>query len=308
MRHPLVLLIVTCLLGVLTAPATAQAATDAGQSPAAPVKPIAKCDSPIYCPGPLLDRIQRAKLYPDSKTFVDKPTLKPLSTVLSSFAALPPTASNTTLLAFINENFGPVGTELESITPSDWKPTPAFLSHIKDKTLKEYAETVHGYWKDLTRVMKNETTACEGDTYFVFEGLALSEMYETMHGMIDNFIDLVNEFGFVPNGARIYYLNRSQPPLLTQMVSTYLTATNDTSSLRRWTPALDAEYAFWINNRTVDVTHPDTKKCHKLARYAVLNSHPRPESYAEDVETVEGGGFKGAQAEELYADIASAAE
>lgn len=30
------------------------------------------CDSPIYCPGPLLETVQLAQLYPDSKTFVDK--------------------------------------------------------------------------------------------------------------------------------------------------------------------------------------------------------------------------------------------
>lgn len=29
------------------------------------------CDSPIYCEGPLLHTVQLAKLYPDSKTFVD---------------------------------------------------------------------------------------------------------------------------------------------------------------------------------------------------------------------------------------------
>lgn len=30
------------------------------------------CDSGIYCYGPLLDTIQMAHIYPDSKTFVDK--------------------------------------------------------------------------------------------------------------------------------------------------------------------------------------------------------------------------------------------
>lgn len=35
-------------------------------------KTFPRCDSPIYCEGPLLKTVQLAKLYPDSKTFVDK--------------------------------------------------------------------------------------------------------------------------------------------------------------------------------------------------------------------------------------------
>jgi len=34
----------------------------------------------------------------------------------------------------------------------------------------------------------------------------------------------VANFGFVPNGGRIYYLNRSQPPLLSEMVLALLEA------------------------------------------------------------------------------------
>ncbi len=33
----------------------------------------------------------------------------------------------------------------------------------------------------------------------------------------------------MPNGGRIYYLNRSQPPMLTQMVDLYFASTNVSS-------------------------------------------------------------------------------
>lgn len=46
-------------------------------------------------------------------------------------------------------------------------------------------------------------------------------MHDTVRGMIENFLSMVDRFGFVPNGGRIYYLSRSQPPLLIPMVSTY---------------------------------------------------------------------------------------
>lgn len=38
--------------------------------------------------------------------------------------------------------------------------------------------------------------------------------------------------GFVPNGGRVYYLIRSQPPLLTQMVYEYFLATGDLDFVR----------------------------------------------------------------------------
>lgn len=56
------------------------------------------------------------------------------------------------------------------------------------------------------------------DSYWVIEGLLLCDMYQTARGMIDNFLYMVKKYGFIPNGGRIYYLMRSQPPLLHLMV------------------------------------------------------------------------------------------
>ncbi|KAJ3039172.1 hypothetical protein HK097_002919 [Rhizophlyctis rosea] len=111
----------------------------------------------------------------------------------------------------------------------------------------------------------------------------------------------------MPNGARIYYLNRSQPPMLTQMVDTYISVTNDVSRLTSWLQTLDNEYRFWKANRTVSFTTPGGKSVY-LLRYDVLNSRPRPEAYLPDVNAVEGGNFRSQQAADLYAAIASAAE
>ncbi|KAG8141698.1 hypothetical protein E2320_007255, partial [Naja naja] len=35
-------------------------------------------------------------------------------------------------------------------------------------------------------------------------------------------------FGHIPNGGRVYYERRSQPPLLSLMMESYLSHTNDT--------------------------------------------------------------------------------
>lgn len=139
--------------------------------------------------------------------------------------------------------------------------------------------------------------------------------------MIENFLDFVEKYGFVPNGARIYYLNRSQPPLLTLMVKTYVEYTNDTSLLDRALPLLEKELRFWATNNTVEITSPWSGNKYNLSRYAVLNNQPRPESFREDYITatnttyfsLNGSQYPVAALNDstkaaLYAELASGAE
>jgi alpha,alpha-trehalase len=56
------------------------------------------------------------------------------------------------------------------------------------------------------------------DTYWVIRGLLVSGMHRTATGMVHNLLHQLKTFGLVPNGNRAYYLNRSQPPLLSEMV------------------------------------------------------------------------------------------
>ena len=62
---------------------------------------------------------------------------------------------------------------------------------------------------------------------------------------------LLCRYGFVPNGGRVYYTMRSQPPLLPWMVYEYYQVTRDTSFLRDVLPSLDDEYKFWMENRSI---------------------------------------------------------
>lgn len=64
-----------------------------------------------------------------------------------------------------------------------------------------------------------------------------------------------------------------------QMLDAYVAATNDTSILDRALPLAEKELAWWNTNRTSPVTSPYTNKTYSLARYAVNNTAPRPESY-----------------------------
>ncbi|CAN0367758.1 unnamed protein product, partial [Discosporangium mesarthrocarpum] len=63
---------------------------------------------------------------------------------------------------------------------------------------------------------------------------------------------------FVPNGGRLYYTHRSQPPLLSDMVCDIYMASGDVAFLARALPTLELEYAFWMDpkrGRAVHIPH-----------------------------------------------------
>ncbi|CCG81098.1 Putative uncharacterized protein [Taphrina deformans PYCC 5710] len=299
---------------------------------------IAPCDSPIFCQGALLQDIQLAAPYDDSKTFVDLPTIRPVQDVLNAYQNLSrPITNNTQLQSFLSENFGAVGLETGAVN-STLSTDPTFLSHVNSSIVADFVRQIVDIWPDLTRQVVN-TTLCAGcdssfippsrpfvvaggrfrevyywDSFFILEGLLRTKGNYTQiaKNTIENFLDFIDQFGFVPNGGRKYYLNRSQPPLLANMIQIYIQNTNDTSILPRAVPALLKEQAFYeasavrLNASTV------------LYRY---NNQPRPESYLEDYETannrsyISGNGttFAASALDNrtqalLYQNLASAAE
>ncbi|KAL2155183.1 hypothetical protein VTH82DRAFT_3859 [Thermothelomyces myriococcoides] len=268
----------------------------------------APCDSPIYCHGELLKGVELAHPFVDSKTFVDMPTRKPVDEVLAAFSKLQqPLSNNSELNNFLVEYFSPAGHELEEVPVSELQTEPKFLEKLEDRNIKEFVAKVIDIWPDLTRryagpsncsecansfIPVNRTFVVAGgrfrepyywDSYWIIEGLLRTggSFIQISKNIIENFLDFVETIGFIPNGARIYYLNRSQPPLLTRMVKSYVDYTNDTSILERALPLLIKEHDFFTNNRSVSVTAPNGKT-YTLQRYHVENNQPRPESYRED--------------------------
>ncbi|KAJ2981265.1 hypothetical protein NUW58_g6730 [Xylaria curta] len=305
------------------------------------------CNSPVYCNGELLKQVELARPFTDSKTFVDLPTKLPLDQVLAAFEKLTkPLTNNTELNEFLSTYFGEAGSELEAVPADQLETDPVFLGNINDSVIKQFVEKIIDIWPDLTRKYVG-ADACDGcvnsyipinrtfviaggrfrepyywDSFWILEGLLRTRgsFTEISRHMIENFLDFVEQFGFVPNGARIYYLNRSQPPLLTQMVKTYVDYTNDTSILGRALPLLIKEHSFWITNRTVEVKANGST--YSLAHYAVLNTEPRPESYREDWVTANNNSYYAksgiiypethalneSEKAALYANLASGAE
>lgn len=307
------------------------------------VSAVSTCDSPIYCPGDILKTVQLAAIFNDSKTFVDKPTKKPLNQVLAAYQALISNSSsssngsapsNTSIAQFVSDNFGMEGQELQQANLTDFKQSPSFLKNISDAQVRDFSAAVHSFWPQLARTV-NTSFLCQGcvssflpvnntfivpggrfrepyywDTFFIIEGALVSELYDTVKSIIQNFLDLVNQYGFVPNGARIYYLNRSQPPFLTQMVRVYYERTKDVTFLKKALPTLDKEYQFWMQNTSIKVVSPYSNKTRHVNIYNVVNSAPRPESYLEDYKTVENDTVPTNRTyrDNLYADLATGAE
>lgn len=87
------------------------------------------------------------------------------------------------------------------------------------------------------------------DTYFTNVGLMHSGRAAQAKYNIDNMCYLIEKYGYMPNGNRTFYLSRSQPPFLSQMVRELYSKLPDAAWLTKCYHALEKEYAFWQSDR-----------------------------------------------------------
>ncbi|CAM9566394.1 unnamed protein product [Scytosiphon promiscuus] len=325
----------------------------------------------VYCHGPLLEAIQSARLFPDSKTFVDMPMKQDPNIILAAFDGLSvlDRKDPVKLARFVSEYFDEAGSDIVPVTPRDFCPNPSFLEGIEHVKRREWARSIHGLWALLVRenvadvdvhpqrhslLQRRHPVIVPGgrfresyywDTFWTIRGLVVSGMVDTARGAVLNLLDDVDRFGFVPNGGRLYYTTRSQPPLLSDMVcEIYSAEPTDREFVARALPSLEAEHAFWMDfgrGRAVHVPHspdspvdgpvlnrywgvldppstrgPDddattTENSSGAVGGPLLSRSPRPESYREDAEAALGkcacGGGGGAGGGICH-ELAAAAE
>ncbi len=91
------------------------------------------------------------------------------------------------------------------------------------------------------------------DTYFTNKGLEIAGNYTQVKSNTDNILYLVNKFGYMPNGNRIGYLSRSQPPFLSLMVRDVWEYYHDKEWLQNAYTTLQKEYAFWTKQRITPI-------------------------------------------------------
>lgn len=298
---------------------------------------IFKCTSEIYCHSDFLAAIQNANIFLDSKYFVDMEGRFSEVVILENFRKLGVNPSKLQLERFVKENFDKPRKALLLKIPEDWTDRPKFLNKIHNDHLKSFSLNVHKTWKTLQRVVRKRKD-CPGcatslielplpfilpggrfrelyywDSYWILEGLFVSGMCETAKNQLLNFKYLVDTFGFIPNGSRIYYLNRSHPPKFITMVARYinecLPENERYAFVKDFLPSMKREHRFWLDRRTVllsDPKYPD--RVFKLNRYNADTHHARAESYIQDTILAAEAHFDKEQSKILFKHLSTGAE
>jgi alpha,alpha-trehalase len=246
--------------------------------------------------------------------------------------------NKTALEVFLNDYFLPAGSDLDSWVPADYTTTPDILTRITDTSFNSWASDLNNLWLVLGRQVNESVLeypekhsylprkypmmvpggrfreSYYWDSWFIIRGLLVCDMYDTALNVINNLLDDILNFGFVPNGGRIYYLDRSQPPVLSEMVLDYyiymegkfgLTASLEAFLIGAYS-SLQTEYAWWMdsaNGHTVDMGSGTV-----LNRYYSNYTTPRPESYAADYQNTSLPGISEAYALYYYHNKRAGAE
>ncbi len=109
------------------------------------------------------------------------------------------------------------------------------------------------------------------DSYFIEVGLLRDRDLDHAKDMADNFLYQVKNYGGkVLNANRTYYLNRSQPPFLTEMVLDVYKKTHDKHWLSEALPQIEQYYKLWSSE-------PHLTPQSGLARYWDFGEGPAPE-------------------------------
>lgn len=173
------------------------------------------------------------------------------------------------------------------------------LDYLPDKYKKSALHIVQN-WKNLVRKTPEQTRSSliplpnkyivpggrfrevyYWDSYFTILGLNISGLSSVSKGMVDNFLYLVKQFGFVPNGNRIYYLSRSQPPFLAMMAEEVRPDDLSIKENKEW---LEDAYNIIIHEYKNNWMNPGTHYVPTIGlnRYYDAISKKRPESWGSD--------------------------
>lgn len=147
------------------------------------------------------------------------------------------------------------------------------------------------------------------DSYFTMIGLVSDNQMEMARDMLGNFAHLIDSLGFIPNGTRDYYLTRSQPPFFALMVD--MLEAKDSSLQGHYFPHVAREYEYWMQGGESLADGQAENRVYRADESSLMNRYwdssrnPRPESYGEDHQLAED--LTEDQKENLYAHLRAAA-
>lgn len=210
--------------------------------------------------------------------------------------------------------------ELPDFTPQHYETNP-------NHSIEEHIDSL---WQILTREHRTESGSSliplpypyvvpggrfrgfyYWDTYFTMLGLEEDGRFDLIENMLDNFVFLIDQVGFIPNANRTYYLGRSQPPVFALMIELLANHTGS-ATWEKYLPFLEKEYIFWMSGHDiVSSDNPAEQRVVRLPDGTLMNRYwdrhdaPRPESYREDVEV---GSISGRNVKEVFRHIRAGAE
>lgn len=163
------------------------------------------------------------------------------------------------------------------------------LKHPAFKPGQRFRETYYWDTDDGLLGFLGETVQEEGLDF-------KAPKWQHARGVVQNFADLIDKFGYIPNGTRTYYLTRSQPPKFAGMVKQLSEAMQDPQIIEEYLPQITNEYNWWMSgedqfdnlggvqaiNSVVKLPAMDGGAV-ILNRYWDYGSGPRPESRMEDL-------------------------
>ncbi|MEM7105338.1 MAG: trehalase family glycosidase [Bacteroidota bacterium] len=240
--------------------------------------------------GELFHDVQTGGIFPDYKTFVDcNPKSNPAEI-----------AKN-----YLSEK-EKAGFDLKTFVLNNFELPPA----IQLDAVEVKADMIHHlktHWPYLTRTSgeaSGHTTLVSlphpfvvpggrfremfyWDSYFTILGLLESDENELALGMIRNFAFLIEEYGYIPNGNRTYFLSRSQPPFFAEMLRAYADK-HGLDTIKEFLGPLETEYGFWVKEKSM-VNAAEPVYGHSvwfeagfLNRYYGNFDYPRPEGHGKE--------------------------
>ena len=267
----------------------------------------------IFSLGDLFERVQLENIFPDNKTFVDCIPKNDFSFIRERYEQ-EKNNSGFNLKSFVHEYFD------EPKAPSD-----RFESESNDSV----SAHIENLWDVLTRSPRAGNGSLINlpqpyivpggrfreiyywDSYFTMLGLKISNRSDLIKNMINNFAWLIDQYGYIPNGNRTYYLGRSQPPFFACMVQLLSEEKPGENILVKYLSHLQKEYNFWMNgSKEITVQNPYLNRVALMPDGNILNHYwdandtPRPEAFKEDSKVADNAKNK----KETYRHLRAAAE
>jgi alpha,alpha-trehalase len=263
----------------------------------------------IQMQGELFEAVQLARVFPDSKTFVDSIPKHDPEKTLHDYKSSKDKAGFD-LRAFVQEHFYlPKPAESQVDSPLDTSSLESYISSLWPRLTRTPQHSELG----STLIPLEHNYIVPGgrfdeiyywDSYFTSLGLVRAGRLELVESMVKNFIDLQSTLGLIPNGNRYYYATRSQPPVLYLMIELLWSAKyqNEEKGLphvAEYLPALEKEHAFWMKSERTKTVDGYT-----LNHYWSTSTSPRQESFREDYTLAKGS----SKPEVLYRHLNAGAE